>query len=59
MNTQKNEYLSIQEFAKAIGVCTQTIRRWDVTNKLKPHHRTPNGYRIYTQTQVNDYLQKN
>lgn len=59
MNAQKNEYLSIQEFAKEIGVCTQTIRRWDVTDKLKPHHRTPNGYRVYTQAQVNDYLQKN
>lgn len=58
MVKEKNEYLSIQEFAKEIGVCTQTLRRWDTTNKLKPHHKTPNGYRIYTREQIQEYLGK-
>lgn len=58
MKEKPNEYLSIQDFATAIGVCTQTVRRWDITNKLKPHHRTPNGYRKYTKEQVDEYLQK-
>lgn len=58
MKEKNNEYLSIQEFAKAIGVCTQTVRRWDKQGKLKPNHKTPNGYRVYTREQINEYLQK-
>ena len=30
----KQQYLTIQEFAQAIGVCTQTVRRWDKQGKL-------------------------
>ena len=54
----KQQYLTIQEFAQAIGVCTQTVRRWDKQGKLSPHHKTPNGYRMYTQEQIENYLQK-
>jgi DNA-binding transcriptional MerR regulator len=54
----KQQYLTIQEFAQAIGVCTQTVRRWDKQGKLSPHHKTPNGYRMYTQEQIENYLKK-
>lgn len=50
-------FLSIKEFAKEIGVTEQTLRNWDKSGKLKPHHRTPSGYRIYSREQVNGYFE--
>lgn len=44
------------EFAKLIGVTSTTLRNWDRQNLLKPHHRTPSGYRCYSQDQLNEYL---
>lgn len=54
--TQNKIFLSITEFAEKIGVHQQTVRRWDSNGTLKPHHKTPSGYRIYSQQQVDDYL---
>lgn len=58
MQQTKKEFLSIQEFANAIGVTTQTIRRWDKSGKLKPDHKTPSGYRMYSRTQIETYFEK-
>lgn len=58
MDKKPKRYLTIQEFAEEIGVSTQTLRRWDRTDKLKPHHKTPSGYRMYSQKQVVEYLGK-
>lgn len=49
---------SVSEFANAIGVHPQTIRRWDKSNQLKPEFRTIGGQRRYTQEQVDKYLNK-
>lgn len=53
-NTQK--FLTVSEFAKRIGVHSQTLRVWDKTDRLKPHHTTPNGRRLYTEEQVTAYF---
>ena len=45
-------YYKIQEFADRIGVSPATVRNWEKQNIIKPHHRTPTGYRIYTSDQV-------
>lgn len=45
-----------QEFADAIGVHVSTVKRWDYAGKLPPDLHTPNGQRVYTQTQVDKYL---
>lgn len=50
------KYYAIGEFSKAIGVTEQTLRNWDKTNKLKPHHVAESGYRYYSQQQLNCYL---
>lgn len=55
-HTQNETFLSIAEFAEKIGVHQQTVRRWDANGTLKPHHKTPSGYRVYSQKQVDDYL---
>lgn len=48
--------LSINEFAKAIGKSQSTLRNWDKTGKLIPHHKTDAGTRYYSQQQVDDYF---
>lgn len=50
------KYYAIGEFAKAIGVTEQTLRNWDTSNKLKPHHVAKSGYRYYSQQQLQHYL---
>lgn len=50
------EYLKITEFAKLIGVTSTTLRTWEERGILKPHHRSPTGYRYYTRSQADDYF---
>lgn len=50
------EYYSINKFSKILGVSAQTLRNWDKSNRLKPHHTTLNGYRYYSQEQLNSIL---
>lgn len=47
---------STSEFAKAIGVSRRTILNWEKENKIKPHSFSENGYRIFTQKQVDEFL---
>ena len=49
-----NKYYSIRAFAKILGVTPQTLRNWDKSGKLKPHHTASNGYRYYSQEQLSD-----
>ena len=39
------EYYGIGRFSKLIGVTAQSLRNWDKTGKLKPHHVAESGYR--------------
>jgi len=39
--------VSIQEAAKFLGVCPQTLRRWEREGRLLPDERTPGGRRRY------------
>ncbi|MGU8987649.1 IS607 family transposase [Clostridium perfringens] len=48
--------LTIGEFAKAIGKSQGTLRNWERSGKLIPHHKTEGGTRYYTESQVNEYL---
>jgi putative resolvase len=50
------KYYSIGAFAEAIGVTEQTLRNWDKSTKLKPHHVAESGYRYYSQQQLQYYL---
>lgn len=40
------------EFAKIIGISSVTLRKWEATGKLVPHHRSPTGYRYYSDEQL-------
>ena len=51
-----NNYYSIHELSKILGVSAQTLRNWDKNGKLHPHHTTASGYRYYSQEQLNEVL---
>ena len=50
------KYYSIAETSKLLNVTAQTLRNWDKSGKLKPHHTTDSGYRYYSQEQLNRIL---
>lgn len=50
------KYYSIHEFSKLIGRTPQTLRNWDMSGRLKPHHTGANGYRYYSHEQLNSVL---
>ena len=52
-------YYSIGQFSKLIGKSIQTLRLWDNTGVLKPHHITVGGHRYYSEQQMNEVLQMN
>ena len=50
-------YYKISEFASLIGVSSTTLRSWETKGWLVPHHRSPSGYRFYSEGQLQHYLQ--
>lgn len=50
------KYYSIHEFSKLINRTPQTLRNWDSSGKLKPHHTGASGYRYYSHQQLNETL---
>lgn len=50
------KYYTIHEVSKILGVSAQTLRNWDKSGKLKPHHTSPNGYRYYSEDNLNALL---
>ena len=39
-----------------VGKSAQTLRNWDKSGHLKPHHTSTNGYRYYSEEQINKVL---
>ena len=48
------KYYSVSEAAKKLGVCSETIRRWDNDNKLKATRHPMNNYRVYKEADLNN-----
>ena len=51
-----SKYYSINKASKILGVSAQTLRNWDAKVKLHPHHTSSNGYRYYSQEQLNQVM---
>lgn len=49
-------YYSVKEFAQKLGVSEVTLRLWDKNGKLKPHHKTTGGHRVYSDSQIQEYF---
>jgi len=45
--------LSLSEAAEKLGVCSETLRRWDNEGKLKAHRNPINNYREYRIEDIN------
>lgn len=52
------KYYSIAEFSKLIDKSAQTLRNWESKGILIPHHKSSNGYRYYSQEQLDSYFKK-
>lgn len=52
------KFYTITEFRNICGVTLQTLRNWDKTGYLKPHHTAPNGFRYYSDEQLNQLMGK-
>ena len=50
--SEKIEYLTVKEVAKALGITPVTLRRWDNAGKLKAKRHPMNNYRIYDPVEV-------
>ena len=50
------QFYKVSEFASLIGVTAVTLRSWERRGWLIPHHKSPSGYRYYSDEQLNDYL---
>lgn len=53
---ENKKLYSINKFSKLIGRTPQTLRNWDKSGRLKPVHLGGNGYRYYSQEQLNEIL---
>ena len=49
-------YYSIHKFAENSYKTPQTLRNWDKSGYLKPAYKSANGYRYYTDEQLNQVL---
>lgn len=49
---------SIHKFAKILNITPQTLRNWDKSGKLVPYYKKENGYRYYTEDQLNNLIGK-
>lgn len=50
------EFYKSGEFASMLGITSVTLRKWDEKGLLKPHHRSPSGYRYYSDEQYRRYI---
>lgn len=46
------DFLTVGAAARLLGVCVETLRRWDRADKVKPVRHPVNGYRLYDPEQL-------
>lgn len=42
-----NQYITIKQASRILGVSPLTLRNWDKNGKLKAHRHPMNNYRVY------------
>ena len=52
-----SDYLRIQEAARYLGVCANTLRAWDSQGKLRAKRHPLNGYRLYERGELDKLLE--
>lgn len=51
----KTAFLTSGRAAKFLDVSEKTLRRWEKTGMLLPHHKSISGYKYYTEQQLSDF----
>ena len=51
-------FLSIGQVASLIGVCSKTLRRWDIKGSFKSDIRTRGNHRRYKKSKVLEFIKK-
>ena len=52
-----NKLLSISQASQLLGVSINTLRRWDASGRLKSIRSGKSGYRYYSQSEIDEFLQ--
>ena len=50
------EYKTIKDLAKALGVSTKTLTKWESVNKIPTTKRSKFGWRIYSEEEFKDII---
>jgi excisionase family DNA binding protein len=53
-----NNYITVREAAKMLGVCEATLRRWDRLGKLTAIRHPINGYRLYKIEKITSLIRR-
>ena len=51
-----DNYLTVSEEARFLGVSSATLRNWDKSGKLIPYRHPINGYRLYLKSDLEKLL---
>lgn len=52
-----NNYITIKDAAKILGVSKVTLRNWDKQGKLKAHRHPFNNYRVYKAQDIDKVIE--
>lgn len=52
-----NNYITIKDAAKILGVSKVTLRNWDKQGKLKAHRHPFNNYRVYKSQDIDKVIE--
>ena len=53
-----DDYLTIKQAAKHLGVCMNTLRNWGASGKIREHRNPMNGYRLYSRAELDRLLDR-
>ena len=57
LNCMSNQYVTIKEASKILGVSPLTLRNWDKNGKLKALRHPINNYRVYKMEDLEKIIQ--
>ena len=58
MDSKFDDYFTVQQAARFVGVSPSTIRNWDKAGKIKTTRHPLNGYRLIRQADLNSILRE-
>ena len=56
--TKLDEFVTIKQAARFLGVCCNTLRGWDRDNKIPVYRNPISGYRLFRKTDLEELLRQ-